>query len=120
MSDHLEVIAGLVMELRRGVIVLGVLSQMEEPAYGYALMQRLEERGLPVDAGTLYPLLRRLEKQKLLRSDWETSGPKPRKYYVLSETGRAVYHQLSEEWSHLAETMEQLLHEKEQKSDDHD
>lgn len=118
MSDHVEIVASLVLELRRGVIVLGVLSQMEEPTYGYALMQRLEELGLPVDAGTLYPLLRRLEKQKVLRSDWETSGPKPRKYYVLSEAGRAVYYQLREEWSQLATTMDQLIQEKERTSDD--
>jgi DNA-binding PadR family transcriptional regulator len=109
MTETSEIITGLVLELRRGAIVLGVLSQLNEPEYGYSLMQSLEEKGMPVDAGTLYPLLRRLEKQELLRSDWEVSGSKPRKYYVLSEAGKAVYQQLCTEWNAMVENMGQLM-----------
>ena len=60
----------LVLELRRGTVVLSVLSQLEEPRYGYALIQRLAEKGMEIDQGTLYPLLRRLEAQGLLDSEW--------------------------------------------------
>lgn len=109
MNNESDVIDSLVLELRRGVIVLSVLSQLNMPQYGYSLMQNLEEKGMLVDAGTLYPLLRRLEKQELLRSEWETSGAKPRKYYCLSDNGKAVYRRLCSEWTVMAETMNNLM-----------
>jgi len=109
MPDQSDVVAGFVLELRRGVIMLGVLSQLDEPKYGYALMQSLDEKGIPVDAGTLYPLLRRLEKQELLHSDWEISGPKPRKYYVMSSVGKEVYKKLCAEWNLMAANMDKLI-----------
>ena len=65
-------------ELRRGVIVLAVLSQLDQEQYGYSLLKLLSEKGLEVDQGTLYPLLRRLESQGLLSSDWNTEGSRPR------------------------------------------
>lgn len=111
MSDQSDIVSSLILELRRGTVVLGVLSQLNEPQYGYSLMQSLQEKGFPVDAGTLYPLLRRLEKQELLCSDWETSGSKPRKYYVMSDTGRTVYQKLYSEWTVMTENMKRLINE---------
>ena len=90
-SEQEDLLSGLVLELRRGTIVLCVLNQLEKPMYGYALVQNLSEKEIPVEANTLYPLLRRLEKQGLLKSEWEISGgSKPRKYYVRTEIGTWV------------------------------
>lgn len=111
MNHESDMTDSLLLELRRGVIVLSVLSQLFTPKYGYSLMQSLEEKGIPVDAGTLYPLLRRLEKQELLVSEWETGGAKPRKYYTLSEKGKQVYHNLCEEWTAMSKNVNQLIHD---------
>lgn len=112
MVDKSDTVTNLMMELRRGVLVLGVLSQLDEPKYGYALVQSLQEKGMPVDAGTLYPLLRRLEKQELLRSNWEVGNSKPRKYYVLSDEGKEVYEKLCVEWKVMAENIEKMTNKK--------
>jgi DNA-binding PadR family transcriptional regulator len=99
----------LVQELRRGVIVLAALSQLHEEQYGYSLMTQLEERGLQIDQGTLYPLLRRLEDQNLLQSDWRVETSRPRRYYVLSETGKKVLQEMTVEWSRIKNTIDNLL-----------
>lgn len=104
-----ELFSGLVLELRRGTIILSVLSQLKEPKYGYSLVQSLEEKGIAIDAGTLYPLLRRLEKQGLLKSEWEIGESKPRKYYIMSDTGREVYSKLCDEWKEMTDTMNNLI-----------
>ena len=109
MGEEREILDGLLLELRRGTLVLSVLSQMKEPRYGYALVQGLEEKGMSIDPNTLYPLLRRLEKQGLLQSQWETGGTKPRKYYRRTELGDQVYKKLKEQWEHMAAGMKQLL-----------
>ncbi|WP_066295338.1 PadR family transcriptional regulator [Bacillus sp. FJAT-29937] len=85
-------------ELRRGTLTLAVLSQLRTPQYGYSLVQLLEESGISIDQSTLYPLLRRLEKQELVTSTWDTSESRPRKYYVLSEYGLEIFLQLKKEW----------------------
>lgn len=72
MGEERDLLGSLVMELRRGVLVLSVLSQMGKAKYGYALVQSMEDKGVAIDPNTLYPLLRRLEKQGLLKSTWET------------------------------------------------
>ena len=113
MGEERDLLAGLVMELRRGTLILSVLSQMSEAKYGYALVQSLEEKGVEIDPNTLYPLLRRLEKQGLLESCWETGGSRPRKYYRRTDYGDEVYAQLKEQWKELAEGMERLLREDE-------
>lgn len=89
--------AGLT-ELRRGVLVLAVLSRLQVPQYGYSLKQALIEGGMPVEEGTLYPLLRRLESQGLLASDWDTAYAPPRRYYRLSEEGTRTFAVLREAW----------------------
>lgn len=109
MADLNETINGLLSELRRGTIVIGVLSQLSEPQYGYSLVPILEEKGLAVDPGTLYPLLRRLEKQELLESKWDTNEARPRKYYLLSPFGREVYAGLCLEWRKMIVSMEAIM-----------
>jgi DNA-binding PadR family transcriptional regulator len=99
----------LVQELRRGVIVLAVLSQLDEEQYGYSLMKRLENQGLQVDQGTLYPLLRRLEEQELLSSSWQMETSRPRRYYVLSDFGKEVLAEMIGEWSRIKTTVDKML-----------
>ena len=96
-------------ELRRGVIVLAVLSQLNEEQYGYSLLKLLSEQGLELDQGTLYPLLRRLESQGLLSSDWNTEGSRPRRYYVISPEGQELLPRLKEEWNKIVSMMERML-----------
>lgn len=103
-----EIVSGLMQELRRGTIVMCVLSQLTEPKYGYSLVQRLCEAGMPTEAGTLYPLLRRLEKQGLLGSEWETAGAKPRKYYTITPIGKEVYKRLCAQWRQMERVIEQM------------
>lgn len=107
--DIRETINGLTLELRRGTIILGVLSQLSEPQYGYSLVPILKERGIPVDPNTLYPLLRRLEKQGLLDSTWDTNEARPRKYYSLSPAGKEVYGRLCGEWNSLKISIDSLI-----------
>ena len=101
----------LVQELRRGVIVLAVLSQLHTEQYGYSLMKRLEDQGMQVDQGTLYPLLRRMEEQGLLESNWRTDTSRPRRYYVLSDFGNQVLGEMAAEWGRIKTTVDTLLDE---------
>jgi DNA-binding PadR family transcriptional regulator len=110
MTELDEQFDNLRMELRRGVVVLAVLSQMDTARYGYDLIRQLGESGLDVEEGTLYPLLRRLEKQGLLESEWEVGESRPRKYYRISSLGRKVLSVLSEEWNRTVEVMHALLY----------
>lgn len=105
----------IVLELRRGTIILSVLSQLKSPQYGYSLVVRLEEKGITIDGGTLYPLLRRLEKQGILGSSWDVESPKPRKYYELSDFGKGIYEKLCSEWLSMAENMNKLINDKDVK-----
>lgn len=99
----------LTQELRRGILVLAALNQLKEAKYGYALINSLAEKGLEIDQGTLYPLLRRLEAQGLLQSEWNVEGSRPRRYYILSEDGIQVLVGLNEVWREITETMDRLL-----------
>lgn len=100
----------LISQLRRGTVVLGVLSLLRDRQYGYSLTQRLADLGLEVDQSTLYPLLRRLEKQNLLDSDWALEEARPRRYYVLSAQGRRMLEQLIQEWDAIVRAMDRALH----------
>ncbi len=104
-----DAIQNLMQELRRGTLVIGVLSQLHEPEYGYSLVQKLNDCGMTIDQGTLYPLLRRLEKQSLLESNWEVEDPRPRRYYQLSDSGREALEALKTEWNELVKTMNLML-----------
>jgi len=104
-----DLFLSLKTELRRGTLTLAVLSQLQSPQYGYSLVQRLEENNVSIDQSTLYPLLRRLEKQELLTSEWDTTENRPRKYYMLSDFGREVFQQLKEEWLQTAMQLNSML-----------
>jgi len=99
----------LSLEFRRGALVLAVLSQLHEEQYGYSLKKLLAGRGLEIDEGTLYPLLRRLEAQGLLRSRWRVEDGRPRRYYRASPLGEQLHRELGADWRALARAMEQLL-----------
>lgn len=101
--------ANQILEMRRGTIVLAILSQLRVPRYGYGLLQNLEHSDIPIDAGTLYPLLRRLERHGVLESSWETRESRPRKYYRLSQQGEELYIQLAEEWLRMSDTMTAMM-----------
>ena len=99
---------GLV-ELRRGVLVLAVLSQLRQRQYGYSLRQALAEGGMPIEEGTLYPLLRRLEAQGLLLSEWDTGTAPPRRYYRLGPEGVRAFAELAEAWRAQVEVIDGFL-----------
>lgn len=109
MSGKEEQINKLRLELRRGIVVIAVLSQLDTARYGYSLIQRLADKGLDIEEGTLYPLLRRLEKQGLLQSEWEVGETRPRKYYQISPMGREVLTTLREEWFETVGIMRAIL-----------
>jgi PadR family transcriptional regulator PadR len=104
-----DAFAKLELELRRGVVVLAALSQLQRPRYGYELRQALAERGMPIEEGTLYPLLRRLETQGLLQSEWKIQDGPPRRYYSLNADGRGLLARLTETWQGMNGTMNRLL-----------
>lgn len=101
----------LELELRRGVVVLATLSQLGTPRYGYELRQALAEKGMPIEEGTLYPLLRRLEAQGLLKSEWKIEDGPPRRYYSLNPDGQILLKKLTESWQGMNAAMERLLKE---------
>lgn len=99
----------LQLELRRGALVLAVLSQLRQAQYGYSLRQALAQRGMPIEEGTLYPLLRRLDSQGVLASEWRIEDGPPRRYYRLNDAGEALLAELTATWNALVGTMAGLL-----------
>ncbi|MEE2782381.1 MAG: helix-turn-helix transcriptional regulator [Pseudomonadota bacterium] len=93
-----EISVKLNSEIRRGSLVLAVLGQLKAEHYGYSLRKSLAEQGLEVEEGTLYPLIRRLEKQGLLQSEWREENKRRKRFYRLSQTGGEVYKKLLQEW----------------------
>ncbi|MGB2634115.1 MAG: PadR family transcriptional regulator [Candidatus Acidiferrum sp.] len=89
------------MELRRGSLVLAVLAQLRTEQYGYTLRKALAEHGMEIDEGTLYPLLRRLESQGLLVSEWREEDKRNKRFYVLSANGKQLLKQLLAEWKNI-------------------
>src|SRR5690554_2239042 len=96
-----DVAEGHVQEVRRGTVTLACLILLRDPGYGYALLEALSASGILVDANTLYPLLRRLEQQGYLTSEWDTAESRPRKFYRTSPTGDALAATLLTEWARL-------------------
>ena len=107
----MEIVDRLEAELRRGTLVLAVLAGLHEARYGYELRRSLALAGLPVEEGTLYPLLRRLESQGLLESSWDTSAGSPRRYYRIGADGRRALKLLTETWRRQVSVLEDLLEE---------
>ncbi|MGB2894619.1 MAG: PadR family transcriptional regulator [Anaerolineales bacterium] len=97
------------LELRRGVITLAILSQLRDEHYGYSLIKLLNEKGLEIDQGTVYPLLRRLQDNGLLDSEWNVEGARPRRYYQISADGLKVLEALQIEWNKLVKVMKGML-----------
>ncbi|MCH8539104.1 MAG: PadR family transcriptional regulator [Alkalimonas sp.] len=97
------------LELRRGVLVLAVLSSLKAPHYGYSLRKQLQDAGIDIDEGTLYPLVRRLADQGLLDSEWRQGEGRERRYYQLSEVGSSLLAQLTQEWQQLNKALGPLL-----------
>ena len=97
------------MELRRGVLVLAVLAALKSEQYGYTLRKTLSARGIEIDEGTLYPLLRRLESQGLLASEWREEEKRNKRFYRLSADGKAVLKQLIAEWSGIRSSLDEIL-----------
>ena len=108
-SDFIDIHEKLNQELRRGALALAVLACLHEAKYGYALIDELARRGLEIDQGTLYPLLRRLEEQGLLQSEWKVEGSRPRRYYVISPAGSELLTALKADWQKMVTVMEGLL-----------
>lgn len=106
---HDDIVSSMVLELRRGTLVMLVLSQLREPAYGYALVKSLADHGIPVEANTLYPLMRRLESQGLLTSEWDNRSSKPRKYYRTTDEGLRVLREVEAQWHVLCDGVNALL-----------
>ena len=106
-----ETTAGHLQELRRGTVVLAALAMLKQPGYGYGLLERLAAEGFPVDANTLYPLLRRLEKQGLLVSEWDTAEARPRKFYRTSPEGETLLAVLIDDWRSISRAVNNLEEE---------
>lgn len=105
-EEHLE---KLRQELRRGILVLAVLGSLKQAHYGYSLRKQLEEAGIEIDEGTLYPLVRRLADQGLLSSEWQQGEGRERRYYRLSDEGRELLASLSSEWLQLNNHVGKIL-----------
>lgn len=104
-----DLFENLRLELRRGSLILAVLLELREERYGYTLRKSLADHGLPVDESTLYPLLRRLETQGLLQSEWREEDKRNKRFYRLSREGAGLLAQLTEEWQGINRSLEQLL-----------
>jgi len=103
-----ELFENLRLELRRGCLVLAVLAQLQTEHYGYTLRKALAERGIEIDEGTLYPLLRRLETQGLLVSEWREEAKRKKRFYRLSPEGVPIFEQLLREWQSLNASLERI------------
>jgi len=101
MAVDVNLFENIRMELRRGSLVLAVLAQLRTEQYGYTLRKSLAERGMEIDEGTLYPLLRRLESQGLLESEWREQDKRNKRFYVVSANGRQLLKQLLAEWKNI-------------------
>lgn len=106
-----ELLDNMVMELKRGTQIMIVLDALQDLQYGYSLLQILNEKQMHIEAGTLYPLLRRLDKQGLLDSKWDTTESRPRKYYQLSEFGIEILKALKDAWYEMINDVNQIIKE---------
>ena len=105
----MEMFENIRLELRRGCLILAVLAQLRAEHYGYALRKALLDQGLDIDENTLYPLLRRLESQGLLVSEWREEDKRNKRFYKLSSAGELTLGQLSEEWNSLNTSLARII-----------
>jgi len=104
-----DVLEALRLELRRGTLILAVLGTLRSERYGYTLKAELGEAGVEIDEGALYPMLRRLEAQGLLTSEWREDAKRQKRFYRLSADGAAALEHLSEEWRAMNGALERIL-----------
>ena len=104
-----DLFENLRLELRRGCLSLAVLAQLSEEHYGYTLRKALSDQGLDIDENTLYPLLRRLENQGLLVSEWREENKRKKRFYRLSPDGEVILGQLLDEWRRINQALDRIL-----------
>jgi PadR family transcriptional regulator PadR len=104
-----NIFENLRLELRRGSLILAVLAQLRTEQYGYTLRKALAEHGMEIDEGTLYPLLRRLEAQGLLVSEWREEDKRNKRFYVLSADGKTMLKQLLVEWRSIDSSLNGIV-----------
>ena len=109
MPNDTDIFESLRQELRRGSLILAVLGQLRAEHYGYTLRKALADLGLEIDEGTLYPLLRRLETQELLTSEWREEGGRKKRFYKLSPDGRQIFKQLLAEWKDINDSLNRIV-----------
>ena len=107
-----DLLNNLIIELRRGTLVLIVLAFLSKDQYGYQILEKLKSEDVQVEASTLYPLLRRLEIQGLLESRWDTTESHPRKFYRLSEKGKDTLKLLKNEWQEINKEVKKVIGDK--------
>lgn len=108
-NNDAELLENLRIELRSGCLAVAAMSQLHREHYGYSLRQALEEVGLPIEESTLYPLLRRLESQGLLVSEWREEGRRKKRFYKTSDRGSRVLEQLLLEWGTINRALSRLI-----------
>ncbi len=101
----------MINELKRGTQIMIVLHALKEMQYGYSLLQVLNDKKVHIEAGTLYPLLRRLDQQGLLDSIWDTTESRPRKYYKLNQEGLNILEALKKAWYEMIKDVETSIKE---------
>jgi PadR family transcriptional regulator PadR len=107
-QTKVELFENLRQEMRRGSLIVAVLAQLREEHYGYALRKTLADHGLEIDENTLYPLLRRLESQGLLESQWREEDKRNKRFYLLSSAGHEILSQLLEEFRQLTTALNRI------------
>jgi PadR family transcriptional regulator PadR len=110
---NVQIVENLRLELRRGCLVVAVLARLRTEQYGYTLRKALAENGMEIDEGTLYPLLRRLESQGLLVSEWREEEKRNKRFYRISREGKQVLKQLLVEWQTIGASIRLILEESE-------
>jgi len=108
-QGNIALFENLRLELRRGCLVIAVLSALRSEQYAYTLRKALAEQGLDIDEGTLYPLLRRLESQGLLTSEWREDANRNKRFYRLSSDGKQILKQLLAEWKRINVSLNDIV-----------
>ena len=111
MDEVQQIYDNLAQELHRGTLVISVLLVLKKEEYGYSIVKNLQKKKIDIEQNTLYPLLRRLEKQRLLQSNWDVSETRPRKYYKISTIGEKVLKKLLEKWQGLNNAIDTIIKE---------
>lgn len=106
-----ELYENIKLELRRGCLIVAVLAHLKTEHYGYTLRKALADQGLAIDEGTLYPLLRRLETQGLLASEWREENKRNKRFYKLSPAGELILAQLLAEWQRINASLTRIVEE---------